>query len=410
MPAQDNDVRAEPFTDGVRFASVALILCATALLPGACAQAAISQERAADAQQHVALELPLRSWTLPGTAERMYYADPLTMGGELIAARRDERSGRMLLAANGGCFTAAVIEREQAFDDLIVSWNVDVPAGAGFCVEVQVAQKADSAGQSDWSPWLYLGDWGRAAPEQERLLTFSGGKVRVDYLRTNRPMQSVRWRLRALGGEPGQELGIAGLAMCFSDSRSFVLAPAALARPAATLAGTLASRDLQVPSRSQRLEDPALASRICSPTSVAMVLDYHGHGHATAEVARRLYDPTHDLYGNWPRAVQGAWTLGVPGVLARFCDWRAVEEVLAHGLPLILSIGVKAGQLRGAPYEKTSGHLIVLRGFDEQGRALCNDPAADSLSGVARRYAREDLELVWMKRGGLAYVIGSGSE
>ena len=136
-----------------------------------------------------------------------------------------------------------------------------------------------------------------------------------------------------------------------------------------------------------------------------MLLEHRGVSRPTQQVADLLYDKRHDIYGNWTRAVQGAFEFGVPGYLARFGDWKAVEEQLAAGQPLVISIAAKQGELAGAPYESTAGHLLVLTGFDGQGGAHVNDPAVSDAATGARTYSRADLERVWMARGGTSYVL-----
>ena len=65
-----------------------------------------------------------------------------------------------------------------------------------------------------------------------------------------------------------------------------------------------------------------------------------------------------------------------------------------------------APHLTGAPIPASSGHLIVLTGFDASGNALVNDPAADSDAGVPRMYLRSELENVWLTNsGGTVYLI-----
>jgi hypothetical protein len=136
-----------------------------------------------------------------------------------------------------------------------------------------------------------------------------------------------------------------------------------------------------------------------------MVLEYRGVRRPTREVARRVYDPIHEIYGNWPRNVQAAYTLGVPGYLTRFREWREVEAAIARGQPLVASIRAGKGQLRDAPYPSTDGHLLVIVGFDADGRVLVNDPAASSPEGVPRAYPRSEMEGVWLRHGGTAYVL-----
>lgn len=181
-------------------------------------------------------------------------------------------------------------------------------------------------------------------------------------------------------------------------------------------AGTRLPIELDVPTFSQRVQRPDIAGRICSPTSLAMVLAAYGVEPSAGEpsfvgrsfvekVAERARDPRHDLYGNWPRNVQAAWSFGVPGYVTRFDDWNAVVRHFEAGRPVVASIGVEAGQLSGAPYASTAGHLIVLCGFDADGDVLVNDPAAEDAASVRRSYARSELDVVWLERGGTAYVL-----
>jgi hypothetical protein len=138
-----------------------------------------------------------------------------------------------------------------------------------------------------------------------------------------------------------------------------------------------------------------------------MVLAYRGVERSVGEVAARVRDPDFDLYGNWPRNIQGAYELGVPGFLARFNEWQSVAEHLMAGDPLIVSVQAPGGVLSNAPYrELDSGHLIVLRGLDGHGGVLVNDPAAATPEQGQRLYAMTELCKAWLELGnGTAYVL-----
>ncbi len=305
--------------------------------------------------------------------------------------------GEPLRIECGGRFTSMVLGWERPFDELLCSWNAVVPQGACLTVEVAVG---DAAGLS---PWLYLGDWNRGGealerPLDERIVEFDGGAVEVDILRGERLFDRWRYRL-TVSGRSDAPVEVHRTVFVLTDARRLAeLIP----EPPSSRA---AQASLSVPTLSQRTAPPELAPRICSPTSVAMVLAHAGIECTQEEVAALLYDRVHDLYGNWPRAVQGAFELGAPGALVRLSSWRAVEQFLRTGVPLVISVGAGEGELRGAPFEQTSGHLLVLTGFDSSGDVRVNDPAAEP-GKVARTYRREDLERCWMRRGGLAYVIG----
>jgi hypothetical protein len=325
------------------------------------------------------------------------------------------RAERSSISADGGLDglrgtveTFAVIAADHPFREVLPSWNLDVPEGVHALVEVRVRRQVDGR----WSPWLFVGEWGddRRTSATVRSLTteFDGGRVATDMVQADVALDAAQLRVVALVREDGQRDGhelpsrspvvVRRATLCLSAGR---VSLEAFGRPP----GERAPIALDVPFHSQRDQDPEIAVRICSPTSVAMVLQYYGVEAEVDDVALRAFDPRHDIYGNWPRNVQAAWSFGVAGHLARFDDWSAVRACFERGVPLVVSIGVEPGQLTGAPYTGTSGHLIVLRGFDAAGDLLANDPAA--IDGEQGRvvYAREELEQVWLARGGTAYVF-----
>jgi len=162
--------------------------------------------------------------------------------------------------------------------------------------------------------------------------------------------------------------------------------------------------DIPVPAKSQFEQDPDLGSRICSPTSVSMVLDHYGCQTAPLEVASVAYHPLHDLYGVWPAALYAASRWGLLGYLLEFPSWDAVQWLLKRRIPVVASIRYKEGELQNAAQPATSGHLVVVRGYSAD-MVRVNDPAAASAAAVCRFYARREFEQVWLERGALGYVI-----
>ncbi len=320
-------------------------------------------------------------------------------------------------AARGvASYESAPVDADHPFNEVLPSWNIDVPAGASFIVELRVGRQADGS----WSPYLHAGDWGEVGLAERRLTratgAFEGSHVDVDYFRSKERFDRVQYRVRAVGREPGEPpppgagVSIERFALCLSDT-SGLPDPAAdsLPPPAERTAPSLPpeswQRRLPVPYRSQKSERPDIAAHICSPTSTAMVMAFRGADRPTLEVAQRVYDPAHGIFGVWPRAVQTAYSFGVPGYVARFSEWGEVERQIAAGQPLIISIRTAEGDLKGAPYPSTDGHLLVLSGFDAAGNALVNDPAASTGQNGLLAYARSDLERVWLRRGGTSYVL-----
>jgi hypothetical protein len=289
-------------------------------------------------------------------------------------------------------WTGPWVEAPFAFDELLPSWNVRLPDGAAFRAEVQL----DEAG----APWLDLGGWGEWPADDLGPTRLDGGRVAIDVIELERTARRARLRVRTRGLEGAAQAALERLTLCFTRSdRHAARTDFGTPAPVATL---------PVPMRHQGREAPEIASRICSPTSVTMAMAFAGVERPTAEVAATVFDAEHDIYGNWNRAVQGAFGLGVPGYLLRVNDWPEASALLAEGTPLVISIAAKEGQLAGAPYASTAGHLLVLAGFDGAGGAVVFDPATPVGGETPRRYALRDLETVWLRRGGVAYRIGGG--
>ncbi|MBY0112478.1 MAG: C39 family peptidase [Phycisphaerales bacterium] len=325
------------------------------------------------------------------------------------------------------------------FMEALLSWNVDVPPGAGVRFEVRVGLRDRSADGSEaltysWSDWLFLGEWGDLPPRLPIRTEFefasTGGKPRarggieVDALVSDQPLDAIQWRAVAVRGlpiapahDPGattRPIVIRRVAICTTASldKTPQHVPLAPRTPpgrissAESLARAVHGYAIDVPFRSQRTPDPLLSGRLCSPTSVSMVLASHGVSRPVFDVSSRAYDIRHDIFGNWPRNIQAAYALGVPGYLTRFSQWSDVYNTLDAGTPLVVSIQVKKGELRGAPYSETGGHLIVVRGYDAAGDLLVNDPASGEESKGRLVYKREDLQKVWMERTlGTTYVL-----
>src|SRR3989442_7917709 len=131
--------------------------------------------------------------------------------------------------------------------------------------------------------------------------------------------------------------------------------------------------------------DEWIRVRICPPASVAMVLAYWSARVEVASLAREIFPPGLDRYGVWPAAIRAGGRYGVAGYLLRFPDWPSAAWCLAQGLPVIASVRYGAGELAGAAIPETTGHLLVLTGY-EGDAVLVNDPAAATAASVARRY------------------------
>lgn len=216
----------------------------------------------------------------------------------------------------------------------------------------------------------------------------------IDEFTTTSPVEAIRLRLRWRGA--GAALACPWLiALSASDQLSSPSTPSSEAPGGARLS---------VPAISQMAVGGLIAPRICSPTSVAMVLGYWGRDVPALSLAADVFHASTDRYGVWPAAIAAAARHDVAGYLLRFPDWASAAWCLEHGMPVVASLRFAAGELRGAPLAQTSGHLVVLTGYDGDW-VLVNDPAAAGDETVPRRYLRSEIERVWLQRAGMGYVL-----
>jgi hypothetical protein len=316
-------------------------------------------------------------------------------GGQLVLASVDSKG--VLLSPKKdrmAVFTSREIVAPMPFNEMLPSWNVVTPKGSGFSVEIQMRGRNEKS----YSPWLAVGEWGAPPPLPVRKVRYERGRIAVDYFTSKNLFESMRYRLTARGPEP---LRVKRVALCFSDRASRTIP-----RSGRKTSDSLWKRRLTVPFCSQGwVPDKKIRGEICSPASVVMVMGYLGVERRLVAMARSIYDSRHRIYGNWTRAIQGAFAEGVPGHIQRFGEWGEVEAMVAAGQPLVISIAFKKGELAGAPFPQSTGHLLVICGFDEDGNVEVNDPAARQASRGQTVYRRDQLQKAWLDRGGTAYVF-----
>jgi uncharacterized protein YvpB len=178
-----------------------------------------------------------------------------------------------------------------------------------------------------------------------------------------------------------------------------------LPSPAASLPSPAWGRILSVPERSQ-FSEPEDAGSLCSPTSVAMVLEFHGIRRPTRDIAAAVYDHAARIYGNWPFNTAAAHRLsGLESFVARGTSLGDLEAEIAAGRPVIISHKWQPGDLDGAPIPSSDGHLLVVVGFTASGDVAVNDPAGQPGS-VRRVYPRRQIHATWLERAsGIMYVF-----
>lgn len=312
-------------------------------------------------------------------------------GATLIGLQVQENELKVPEGIGGGTLTSAPI-RVAEFDELIPSWNSQTGAAGQLSVEVQ-AQIGPG-----WTPWYSFGTWsaaeGRRSAKGQK---DAQGQVLTDTLRLGARASAFRYRLTLLGS--GSSVGLLAFNTSDRGSRS--------GRPSAPSDRAAWGRINEVVPRSQMLY-PGGGEAWCSPTSVSMILARYGTDVTVPAAARGTYDQAYEGTGNWSfnTAYAAEQNPALHAFVTRLPSLSAAEKYTAAGVPLAVSLGWKKGELPGAPLPSSEGHLMVLLGFDAQGRPVLNDPAGPSDAEVRRTYPRAAFERLWLSHsGGLTYVI-----
>lgn len=329
------------------------------------------------------------------------FAAGTTDGTVVLSA---ETAPLRLAAAGGryrprGLYLSPVIQTAP-FRDLILSWNADTPAGTALTVEAQVLVSGK------WSEWFSWGTWGgqsasaaklagRAAKMDIDTLTISGGQKAT----------AVRYRLTLTSSDPRVTPAVRLVALTIKGQDGIK------AEPPVAIAGW--QRDLDVPAYSQAKRDPRIASRICSPTSLSMVMNYWGVTASPEDTAWGSYDHRGDLFGNWSFNAAYAGRRGFTSYVAYLNSLADLKQEIAHGYPVVVAVWYRSSEavpqpfpvLHGAPIDYTDGHLVVVHGFkvrDGKEYVLVNDPAGGNDAAVYREYAAGEFAAAWVK---VAYII-----
>lgn len=284
-----------------------------------------------------------------------------------------------------GRFESAPVEVPGGFTELVPSWNATVPAGGALTLEV----RADVGGR--WTKYYSFGRWSREDRASVVGQKDADGNVLTDTLRLTKPARRYQYRLNVSGDGASVRL------VTFAATNGAPAAPPVSNRAAW-------GRVLDVPRRSQRLY--AGGDDWCSPTSVSMVLAFWGVKVGVLDAVKGTYDRVYEGTGNWAFNAAYAGSFGLTAYVTRLRGLADVERFVAAGVPVVLSVAWKAGELPNASLSSTNGHLLVAVGFDANGNVVVNDPYADADALVRRTYDRAIFERLWLRAsGGTAYVI-----
>lgn len=282
------------------------------------------------------------------------------------------------LISTHGLYTSPVYETE-AFDDLLLSWNSKT--NLGF-IEIEVRVKNQT-----WSQWISYGKW---SDRGHNIGSFKQEKDGIAYI--------------AIDEVKSHDCNAFQYRIKFSEHVSTVVSVSvSLVKEREIELYPIMNMDIEVPRISQMLI-PDIGSIICSPTSLAMVMNYYGTNEEVIDTSQGCFDNGASIYGNWSYNVAYAGERGLDAYVMYCHKVKDLMQFIQHGIPIIASIRTKEGDLTGAPQAYPSGHLIVIRGFERSDKdyILVNDPASKLEAGVARKYDLKEFLSVWNQ---VIYVI-----
>jgi peptidase C39-like protein len=305
------------------------------------------------------------------------------------------------------------------FTELVTSWHAETPGGCWIGIDMRAETGSGRTG------WYVMGRWA-ADDELFHRTTVGGqrdaaGRVDADIFRAADGVRLTSWQLRLTLYRPAGGTDTPSLA----SVGAMVSAPLT-AGPAASSPGPATGTVLDVPGYSQRIHAGQYpqwnggGATWCSATSTAMILAYWGTGPAPDEyawvdpsyadpwvdhAARHTFDYQYDGCGNWSFNTAYAGRYGLDGFVTRLRSLAEAESFIAAGIPLVLSLSFGGDQIPGLAYS-TSGHLLVLVGFDAAGDPVLNDPNSDDDASVRKPVPRADFERAWLSSsGGTTYVM-----
>lgn len=294
-----------------------------------------------------------------------------------------------------GCFSSPIIDCSE-FRQLIASWNAYTSVNSQIELQIKIRKN------KEWSSWFSSGKWSVsnnrgsisnqqnefAKMDDESLMVLgqepaNGFRFRIILTRKDIKSDSPRVKLIAASLKLNNDIERT-IEYKFKDEWL---------------------KELDVPERAQ-LCIPNIGNSICSPTSLAMVMEYYGYNYDTQFVASHVKDNEVDIYGNWSFNTAYLGLTGLYGYVDRFYTVDALKKMISMDMPAVVSIKTKSAQeLNGSIMPYPSGHLMVIRGFkikDGNEYVIVNDPAEHKKENVRREYKVEEFQRVWRK---IAYVI-----
>ncbi len=285
------------------------------------------------------------------------------------------------------------------WNELIVSWNAYCPPGTALKVEAGAFNGTNATHFYEIARWSSEAGPGRTSSRDQ---SDAQAAVETDTVVYKQLQTGAQVRL-TLSGQKDALPQLKLITFSFLNN-SVPLSPR---QPNRKAWGTT----WDVPQRSQL--GWSNARGWCSPTSISMILAWWAQQRQRPEldlpvpdVARNVYDEAYGGTGNWifNTAFAGSFE-GLRAYVTRVDDLRQVEDCVASGVPVALSVSFDL--LNGKEADMNNGHLIVVVGFTESGDVVVNDPWPNPKreNSVRKVFPREQVIRAWQRSRQTIYLV-----
>jgi len=291
---------------------------------------------------------------------------------------------RLANSATSGAAGFYATDAPFGVNNVVCSWNVDMPPGTGIRTEVR-------AYNGSWTPWFEIARQGTVPSGITRVKGTTTNGIDEDTLMLPSLHSRVEYRVTLYTDTVGVTPTLRLMSVCYTDTTTAV--------PYVPLSDPGYTVSLAVPFRSQYWStvDPCC---ICGPTSMAMAMAYCGAFLSTEYVATEEYDSYNGIYGNWPFIAQEAAKYGFKSYYCRSNGQQPLRDCIYAGYPVEIGMAYSAGQLTHSPIPSTSGHLVLVVGIASNGDYICNDPAGSTSTWDHVVYNKDEIANVWLGHGG----------
>jgi hypothetical protein len=314
-------------------------------------------------------------------------------------------SSRMIIAGDDASLISPVCKTKFPFNEIIMCWNCFAGDSSGLAISIAASPDNVNWWNFAYQNWRVESDFGAIDEDSLPRKKISGaGFVDIDIIKLEKPAIYYKFKI-VFSHKDSLPFYLDRISICYSNTHADIRQQGIWGNQ---LLADLPKVALAVPFLSQKALPDSISDRTCSPTSLAMVLNYHNHQCFPLEVSAAVYDPFAEIYGNWPYNIQAAYLMGLQKTwIGRHNSFFEIASEINSGKPVIISIDVPPAKLANAPYPTTggAGHLIVVRGFDGEGNVLVNDPAGENPHEGMVAYDLKALTEIWVERGGVAYHL-----